>query len=113
MDTGLGALDRLVLVAEDDSAVEFGGLVAVPEPAAAQAPTGRARLTAAAGSTHIAVIGWSGFGANVLKELDEFLPTGSPVDVVLAADLVAAEPIAGITLENTSARQGRGEGKEW
>src|SRR3546814_2568381 len=73
MDTELGASDRLVLVAEDDSAVEFGGLVAVPEPAAAQAPTGRARLTAAAESTHIAVIGWSGFGAKVLKELDEFL----------------------------------------
>src|SRR3546814_2385100 len=110
MDTELGASDRLVLVAEDDSAVEFGGLVAVPEPAAAQAPTGRARLTAAAESTHIAVIGWSGFGAKVLKELDEFLPAGSTVDVVIDADLVAAETIAGITMDHASVQVHEGPG---
>src|SRR3546814_12010096 len=80
MDTELGASDRLVLVAEDDSAVEFGGLVAVSEPAAAQAPTGRARLSAAAECTHIAVIGWCGLVAKGRKELDWFLPAGSTDD---------------------------------
>lgn len=34
------------------------------------------------------ILGWSAFGAMVLKELDEFLPAGSSVEIVVDRQLV-------------------------
>lgn len=105
--TELRAGDRLVLVAADDSAVAFTGLVALEPPAK---PRRRQPLSAARTGTHIVVIGWSSFGSKVLRELDEFLPAGSNVDVVIDRDLVDAATIAGITMEHAAVTVHEGDG---
>jgi hypothetical protein len=82
--------DDLIVVAEDDSAVAFTGVVDVAASAAA------AIEREAPGPVHIIMVGWSGFGSKVLKELDEFLPDGSRVDVVVDTDLVDPRALDGI-----------------
>jgi Trk K+ transport system NAD-binding subunit len=82
--------DDLIMVAEDDSAVAFTGVIDVAVSAAATAERD------APGPVHIIMVGWSGFGSKVLKELDEFLPDGSRVDIVVDTDLVDPRALDGI-----------------
>ena len=63
------------------------------------------------------LVGWSGFGAKVLQELDEFLPAGSTVDVVADRDLVDADAIerhhARATPPRRAPRRRRPRGTSW
>ena len=104
-DTVLGAGDQLILVAADDSAVAFTGVQEVTVPTAPVTRTAASRQ-----ATHVAIVGWSQFGAKVLKELDEFLPAGSRVDIVVDRDLVDPTVLAGITMEHAVVQVRPGDG---
>lgn len=105
VDRLLGPEDRVILVAEDDSAIRFTGVETTGSGAAADA-----RPPALPTPRRIAVVGWSAFGAKVLEELDEFLVEGSRVDVVVDADLVDPAVLDGLALEHAELRVRRGEG---
>jgi hypothetical protein len=55
-------------------------------------------------------VGWSGFGAKVLEELDEFLPPGSVVEVVVDRDLVDPATLNGLTMEHATLEVRVGDG---
>lgn len=103
-DTVIGADDQLIVVAEDDSAIVYTG--AGSYPAAGAAPGAHQ----ANESMHVVLIGWSGFGHKVLKELDEFLPSGSKVSVVIDGDLASASDVEGIALANATCEVVVGDG---
>ncbi len=95
-DAVLRAGDQLIVVSEDDSAIAMTGTSTYPvHPVVATGRETKAPM-------HVVLIGWSAFGHKVLKELDEFLPSGSRVTVVLDGDLVAASELESITLANAS-----------
>lgn len=104
-DTVLGIDDRLILVAADDSAIRFTGVTDVPAPALADRPAAKER-----GPMHVALVGWSQFGAKVLKELDEFLPAGSRLDVVVDRDLVDPRELDGLSMEHAVVQVRAGDG---
>jgi ion channel POLLUX/CASTOR len=103
-DSVFGPGDQVIVVAEDDSTVAFTGFRAVdpPPPAVSE----RARPA----PVRIAMVGWSGFGAMVLKELDEFLPVGSSVEVVVDKDLADPEPMKALTMEHAALTVRVGDG---
>ena len=103
-DTILGASDRLIVVAEDDSAIVLTGPTEYAVPAGS--PSGRATTA----PMHVVLIGWSSFGHKVLKELDEFLPSGSTVSVVLDCDLADGAELEGISLANAECHVIVGDG---
>lgn len=108
-DTTIAEGDQLILVAEDDSAIQFTGISGVTpaeaDPAAAGASGGPVRIT---------VVGWSSFGALMLRELDEFIVPGSTVSVVVDEELIPADGLAGIKMDNATVelRPGTGGVKE-
>src|SRR5207253_904227 len=67
--------------------IEFTGVSDLAAPPAPAAPP------AAHEPVRIVMVGWSAFGSQVLRQLDEVLPDGSPVDVVADVDLVAPPPV--------------------
>ena len=76
--------DQLIVVAEDDSAIRFTGSASAEGlPAPEKSSTVRV-----APPVSLTIVGWSGFGAKVLKELDEFLPPSSTVTILVDQDLV-------------------------
>lgn len=89
--TLIGDGDQLVLIAEDDSAIAFTGVREIAAPASEAVAHAPAPVNAL-------VIGWSSFGRKVLTELDEFLPDGSRIDVLLDGDLVDPSALDGIEL---------------
>ena len=92
----LGPQDELIVVAEDDSKVAFTGFVVVdvpPPPVSDRAHRQPLRVV---------ILGWSGFGAMVLKELDEFLPPGSTVEIVADRDLVDSEEMLSLTANHAT-----------
>lgn len=88
--TVLEAGDQLVVVAEDDSAVRFTG---TDSAGGAPASSERESATRNAPPVSLTIVGWSGFGAKVLKELEEFLPSSSTVTIVVDQDLVNAHDL--------------------
>ena len=101
--TVLDAGDELLVVTADDSTVTFTGVaeVGTSQPVADLPATE---------PTYIVVVGWSGFGAKVLKELDEFLPQGSTVEVVVDSDLVDAASVERTAMRRATLRVRRGDG---
>lgn len=95
-DAPLAGDDSLILIAEDDSAITFSGLGDTTPPAAPAVEPSILR------PVRIAMVGWSSFGAKVLRELDEFLPMGSTVEVVVDADLTDPTAIRGSDLKHAS-----------
>jgi hypothetical protein len=95
-DTALADTDKLIVIAEDDSAITFNGLQHYDAPAT----NGRAR--AERQPLEVVLVGWSGFGHKVLQELDEFLPPNSKVTVVLDGDLVDGAALDGIELNHAT-----------
>lgn len=76
-DTKLGALDKVIAVAEDDDKVVYTGTTTTkvsknykPGPAIKRK------------AEHLLFIGWSEMGRSVLKELSTYLPKGSTVHIV-------------------------------
>ena len=88
--------DQVIAVAEDDETLLFSGFrdVRIPEAASpersAQAPM------------NVLIVGWSGFGPTVVRELDEFLAPGSLIEVSI--DPVLADPygLEEMSLSNTT-----------
>jgi voltage-gated potassium channel Kch len=56
------------------------------------------------------IVGWSGFGAKVVQQLDEFLPSGSSVDVVIDRDLVEPDSVTRVALDHIELRVRVGTG---
>ncbi len=96
--------DELLLVAADDSAIRFTGVLAI------DAPTPATAVTTPTEPTYIVLVGWSTFGAKVLKELDEFLPARSTIEVVVDADLVDPAAIEATVMEHATLHVRRGDG---
>jgi Trk K+ transport system NAD-binding subunit len=103
-ETTIAHDDELIVVAADDSTATVTGLRSVtpPAPASLEAPV--------MPPGHIVVVGWSDFGAKVLRELDEFLPDGSRIDMVVDADLVDADRIEATPLHHARLTVRRGDG---
>jgi hypothetical protein len=81
--------DKLIVLAEDDDKITLSrpalvlqaAITATPDPA----PVRKRTL----------VLGWNGRGANVLQQLDEYLPVGSEVHIVARHD-AAANAVTGL-----------------
>lgn len=90
--------DQVIAISEDDSAVSFTGFVdpEVPAPGAVDG----------AGDAPVAVliVGWSSFGPKVLRELEEFLPPGSRIEVCVDAGLVDEATVTDIERSNPAVR---------
>jgi Trk K+ transport system NAD-binding subunit len=93
----LQAEDHLIVIAEDDSAITFAGVQTYDAPAVgvSDGPSARPPI-------EVVLVGWSSFGYTVLRELDEFLPEGSQVTVVVDRDLVDEHSLEGIALANAA-----------
>jgi len=104
VDAVFGPGDEVIVVAEDDSTVAFTGFRPLnpPRPAVSE----RAKPQ----PVRIAMVGWSGFGAMVLKELDEFLPMGSSVEIVVDGDLVDREAMVGLSMDHATLEVRVGDG---
>jgi Trk K+ transport system NAD-binding subunit len=97
--------DRLILVAEDDSAIAFSGIRDVPVPAPARSPGEDSRRP-----VHAVIVGWSSFGQLVLEQLDEFLVPGSHITVQVDGDLLGAAAVGDIQLRNATIEVRVGKG---
>jgi hypothetical protein len=93
--TSLNPADQLIVVAEDDSTIVCTGVQVVDAPPV----TSTARV---AEPVDVLLVGWSHFGAKVLRELDEFLPGGSTVTIRLDPDLAAIDDPGGLTMEHAT-----------
>lgn len=93
--TVLEAADQLIVVAEDDSTIECTGVRAVDVPPVTT-------TTRIAEPVDVLLVGWSHFGAKVLRELDEFLPAGSTVTIRLDPDLAAVDDPGSLTMEHAT-----------
>lgn len=86
--TPIGAEDRVVVVAEDDSRISVGPVdpwdgsgVRTDEP-----PPGRVE--------HTVILGWNALGPSIVAELDRYVADGSTVDIVVDAELASPGSIA-------------------
>lgn len=89
MATMIGAGDRLVVIAEDDSTIKVTAPVA-PDPT-------RIALQTPATPTpeRTLILGWNWRGSKIITELDGYVPAGSSVHIIAsspgAGDVIAAE----------------------
>jgi ion channel POLLUX/CASTOR len=82
MDTKLGRGDSVIALSADDDTVVFTGFVEEGAPDVVLSPPPAEDLE------RRLIVGWSHIGPVVLRELDEFAPSGSKVDVLVDPDLV-------------------------
>jgi voltage-gated potassium channel Kch len=82
MDARFGSGDAVIAVSEDDDTVVFSGFRDESAPDAQVAPVKDLH------PQRILVVGWNPLGPVVLRELDEFVPEGSFVDLLVDDDLV-------------------------
>ena len=87
MSTTIAEGDAVIAISEDDDTVVFSGIRDVAAP---PNPDGQRRDTT---PEHLLVVGWNQLGPVVLHELDQFVPQGSSVDILVDPDLVAAEEL--------------------
>jgi Trk K+ transport system NAD-binding subunit len=80
--------DEVIAIASDDDQVIFTGF----QSEAAAEPVHGANYVQP--QQRIALVGWSSVGATVLGELDQFLPDGSVVDVLVDRNVYAREEVA-------------------
>ncbi|HVE93343.1 MAG TPA: hypothetical protein VNB24_00375 [Acidimicrobiales bacterium] len=99
--------DELILIAEDDSAIRFSGLTEFSAP---ESNAGSTNGSAPSVPMHLAIVGWSSFGERVLRELDEFLPDRSRVDILVDHDLVAPGELEALALEHGTLAVHGGDG---
>jgi len=84
-DATFGAGYEIITVAEDDDKVVFTGVV--PSPAVRVDTT----VSFDEPAQRILMIGWSNLGPGVLRELDEFLTTGTTIDLVVDPALITSD----------------------
>jgi voltage-gated potassium channel Kch len=82
MSTRFGPGDAVIAISEDDDTVVFSGFHDESAPHVQVEPERDQR------PQRILVVGWSPLGSVVLAELDEFVPAGSTVDVLVDEDLI-------------------------
>jgi ion channel POLLUX/CASTOR len=82
MDTKLGRGDSVIALSADDDTVVLTGFVEEGAPDVVLSPPPAEDLE------RLLIVGWSHIGPVVLRELDEFAPSGSKVDVLVDPDLV-------------------------
>lgn len=80
---------KLIVIAEDDSAIAFTGF-------ANTKPLTGGKAATKSKAHHILVIGWSAMGHAVLSNLADYLPAGSSIDIVARKELVAPEELKNI-----------------
>ena len=97
MDTRFAHGDAVIAVAADDDTIVFSGLREVVAPNVVVAPVKDLR------AQRVLVVGWNAIGAVVLDELDEFVPSGSAVDVLVDDDLAQVDPADLDRLRNLAA----------
>jgi voltage-gated potassium channel Kch len=82
MDRELVATDHVIAVSEDDDTVIFSGIVeALPTDLKLPPPT-------PSDAEQLLIVGWNSLGPVILTELDQFVPHGSKVDVLVDPDLI-------------------------
>jgi Trk K+ transport system NAD-binding subunit len=96
--TVLGDGDRLIVISEDDDTVVFGGVTEAvpPAPSLAAMPDERPE--------RILVVGWSSLGPMVVKELDEFMASGTTFDIVVDTAYVDPTTLTDLGLANSTTR---------
>jgi len=98
VDSVFEAGDQVIAIAADDDRVEFSGFVDDID------------IEQVAGTPfteppqRIAIIGWSALGQRVLGELDEFLASGSSVDVIVDRTVFTADEVAVADYEHCQVR---------
>lgn len=88
--------DQVIAVAEDDETLLFTGFRQVPVPAAASPERG------VEAPVRVLIVGWSGFGPVVVRELDEFLPADSLIEVSVDPALADPRDLEETTLANAT-----------
>ncbi len=97
IDTTFAPGDAVIAVAADDDTVVFTGLRGL------EARDVQVTPDKDLSPQRILVVGWNPIGAVVLDELDEFVPPGSAVDVLVDEDLAQVDPADLDRLVNLSA----------
>jgi ion channel POLLUX/CASTOR len=92
MDTEFESGDSVIAISADDDTIVFSGFVDDEAADDVMPPPPAERLE------RLLVVGWSFIGPVVLRELDEFAPPGSEVDVLLDPDLVDDKEIPDLDL---------------
>jgi ion channel POLLUX/CASTOR len=85
--------DSVIAISADDDTIVFSGFVEESAPDVVLTPAPADRLES------LLVVGWSHIGPVVLRELDEFVPSESKVDVLVDPDLVDANGLVDLDLD--------------
>ncbi len=93
MDTMFEPGDSVIAISEDDDTVVFTGFVEENAPDVVLSPPPPDR------PDRLLVVGWSHIGPVVLRELDQFAPSGSEVDVLVDPDLVDPGELVDLELD--------------
>ncbi|MEA2434825.1 MAG: hypothetical protein QOG54_2282 [Actinomycetota bacterium] len=89
-DQIVAAGDRVIALVGDDSAFVCDRPATVPHVSATDEPDPEP-------AQHILLVGWSNLAPRVLQELDEFMPAGSRVTIVVDPSLTDPDPARSIT----------------
>ncbi len=94
METPLGANDQLIVIAEEQETIRLSGktLSAVDEQGI------RVRMPAPAAPEATLILGWNERGSTILRELDNYVSSGSKVKVVADVTRPEAEMLAQLPL---------------
>jgi voltage-gated potassium channel Kch len=93
MDTRFERGDSVIAISADDDTIVFSGFADETAPDVVLSPPPVDRLET------LLVIGWSHIGPVVLRELDEFIPSESKVDVLVDPDLVYTNELVDLDLD--------------
>ncbi len=94
MDTRFEAGDSVIAVSEDDDTVVFSGFRDEDAPDVVLSPPPPER------PEQLLMVGWNPLGPVILRELDQFVPPNSTVDVLADSDLVALGDLVDVQLDN-------------
>jgi ion channel POLLUX/CASTOR len=93
VDARFEAGDAVIAISADDDTVVFTGFMDEDAPDVVLSPAPVDRLE------RLLVVGWSYIGPVVLRELDEFAPSGSEVDVLVDTDFVDPDELVDVELK--------------
>lgn len=95
-DTVFAPGDQVIAVSADDDTVVFMGFsdVAVPEPASPH--------QGSENPIRVLIVGWSGFGPKVVRELDQFLAPGSHLEICVDPTLADTAQLDQMPLINAT-----------
>ena len=103
MDRAIVQTDHVIAVSADDDTVIFTGIVeALPTDVVLEPPTPSA-------PEQLLIVGWNPLGPVILSELDQFVPHGSKVDVLVDPDLVPPSELPQLEYQRFSEVRFEGE----